>query len=237
MVRRLASNLDRLKAAEHLATVHPAAERLLVEYGPPILPPVPRRNERFRSLVSSIAAQQVSGHAASAIFQRVIDVLDDDFTPQQIIRAGVMPLRSAGMSRSKAESVLDLAAHCIDGRVRLEMMGSMDDDDVIDMLVQVRGIGVWTAQMVLLFDLRRIDVWPTGDLGVRTGFANAFALPELPTPAELRDLGEPFAPYRSVLAWWCWRATGAPDGRRTKRQALTSRRTSDRASEDSEHLT
>jgi 3-methyladenine DNA glycosylase/8-oxoguanine DNA glycosylase len=81
----------------------------------------------------------------------------------------------------------------------------MDDAAVIEHLTVVRGIGPWTAQMFLLFDLRRLDVWPTGDYGVRAGFARAFGLPELPSERKLAALGEPFAPYRSVLAWWCWR--------------------------------
>lgn len=211
---------DRGLAAQELAGRHPVAMQLLQAHGQPVLPPIPRRQDRFRSLVSSITAQQVSGKAAAAIFQRVVDLMGDDFTPHRATELGVQSLRSAGLSQAKATSVLDLASHCLHGSVKLEQMGSMSDQSVIDMLVQVRGIGVWTAQMVLLFDLRRIDIWPTGDLGVRVGFANAFGLEEVPSPTELEVLGNPFAPYRSVLAWWCWRSTGTPADSRTKRQQL-----------------
>lgn len=196
------------------------AAGLLDAHGPPTLPPLPRRADRFRSLASSITAQQVSGRAAAAIFQRVLDTVGDDFTPARVASLGPDALRGAGLSRTKAESMVDLALHCLDGSVRLEEMGAMDDDAVIDMLVQVRGIGVWTAQMVLLFDLRRIDIWPTGDLGVRAGFAQAFDLTTMPTPGELDILGDPFSPFRSVMAWWCWRATGARQDGRAERQAL-----------------
>ncbi len=215
---RQSSTAELSAGAEALAAANSIAAELLSLYGPPTLPRAPMRKDRFRSLVGSIAAQQVSGKAAASIFQRVVDIVGEDFNPQRAIDVGFDGLRSAGLSGSKAASVLDLAEHSLSGSVRLEALGSMDDHDVIDMLIQVRGIGVWTAQMVLIFDLRRIDVWPTGDLGVRVGFANAFGLETPPTPSELATLGEEFAPYRSVMAWWSWRATGTPVGDREKRQ-------------------
>ena len=101
--------------------------------------------------------------------------------------------------------MLDLATRSAEGTVRLERIGRLDDEEVIAHLTVVRGIGRWTAQMFLLFHLRRLDVWPTGDLGVRVGFARAYDLAAPPTPRELDDLGDAAAPYRSVLAWWCWR--------------------------------
>lgn len=207
-------------AAEALAGADEVCRRLLLTHGVPRLPPRPRVAERFRSLASSITAQQVSGSAATAIFQRVVDLVGVEFGPDRILELGVDELRTAGLSRAKAASMVDLAAHCKDGSVDLTALGRMGDDDVVEMLTRVRGIGPWTAQMVLLFDLRRPDVWPTTDLGVRVGYANAFALEDTPTPAELEELGAPFAPYRSVLAWWCWRSTGQDDGRRAKRQSL-----------------
>lgn len=219
-MNRRSSRLDIINAARELASRDPVAARLLADHGPPSLPPAPRRADRFRSLVSSISAQQVSGKAAASIFGRVVDLMGEEFTPRNALELGADQLRSAGLSRSKAESVLNLATHCIDGSVDLGAMGSMDDPDVVAMLTQVRGIGVWTAQMVLLFDLRRIDVWPTGDLGVRVGYANAFDLDAPPTANELLPLGEPFAPYRSIMAWWCWRATENTGDRRGERQAL-----------------
>ena len=112
----------------------------------------------------------------------------------------------AGLSGAKTAALVDLATKCADGTVRLERIGRMADAEVIDHLTVVRGIGPWTAQMFLLFDLRRLDVWPTGDYGVRAGFARAFGLDDDADRARARrSSARPFAPYRSVLAWWCWR--------------------------------
>lgn len=207
-------------AAITLAKSNDTCRILLETHGVPRLPPKPLVAERFRSLASSITAQQVSGSAATAIFQRVVNLVGGDFTPERILEIGSDELRTAGLSRAKALSMVDLATHCMEGSVDLSALGRMTDDEVIDMLTLVRGIGPWTAQMVLLFDLRRPDVWPSTDLGVRVGYANAFDLPETPTAAELEVLGEQFAPYRSVVAWWCWRSAAPDDGRRSRRQSL-----------------
>jgi 3-methyladenine DNA glycosylase/8-oxoguanine DNA glycosylase len=109
------------------------------------------------------------------------------------------------LSGAKARSIRDLAEQVLDGRIELERIGRLSDDQVVEHLVQVRGIGPWTAQMFLLSTLGRLDVWPTGDYGVRAGFARAWELPEIPSPQELNELGEPFHPYRSLVAWYCWR--------------------------------
>lgn len=207
-------------AARTLAEQDETCRILLATHGTPRLPPKPRVDERFRSVASSITAQQVSGLAAAAIFQRVVNVVGNEFTPQRVLEVGTDELRTAGLSRAKATSMVDLATHCLDRSVDLAALGRMTDEAVIEMLTRVRGIGPWTAQMVLLFDLRRLDVWPTTDLGVRVGYANAFDLVETPTAVELMSLGERFSPYRSVVAWWCWRSTGPDDRRRAQRQAL-----------------
>ena len=135
-----------------------------------------------------------SNRAAAGVYE--------DATGPLIVEA----LRGAGLSGAKARSIHDLAAHVADGRVRLERMGRLSDEAVILELTQVWGIGTWTAQMFLMFTLRRLDVWPVGDLGVRAGWARAHGLTEVPGPAELEVLGEVFRPYRSVAAWYCWRA-------------------------------
>jgi DNA-3-methyladenine glycosylase II len=116
-------------------------------------------------------------------------------------------LRAVGLSANKAASMRDLATKVLDGSVVLDPAGlrRQSDDEVIASLSGVRGIGTWTAQMFLMFQLRRLDVWPTGDLGVRKGFGLAWGMPT-PTPKQLDPLGEPYRPYRSVLAWYCWRA-------------------------------
>jgi len=111
-----------------------------------------------------------------------------------------------GLSRSKVAAIRDLAAKIVDGSVRLQRIGRLSDEDIITALSTVRGIGRWTAEMFLIFQLRRLDVWPIGDYGVRKGYALAYGLKTLPTPKELDPLGERFRPYRTVAAWYCWRA-------------------------------
>ena len=109
--------------------------------------------------------------------------------------------------------MLDLARHVADGTLTLDRAGRMGDDEIMSQLVQVRGIGPWTAHMFLLFTLQRLDVWPSGDYGVRTGYGIAYGMAEPPTSKELDELGERFRPYRSVAAWYCWRVLDSPAGR------------------------
>jgi DNA-3-methyladenine glycosylase II len=130
-------------------------------------------------------------------------------------------LRAVGLSANKAASMRDLATKVLDGSVALDPAGlrGQGDDEVVAMLAGVRGIGTWTAQMFLMFQLRRLDVWPTGDLGVRKGFGLAWGMPT-PTPKQLETLGDPYRPYRSVVAWYCWRAAELYGG--AAESALTS---------------
>jgi 3-methyladenine DNA glycosylase/8-oxoguanine DNA glycosylase len=192
-------------AAQDLAARHEVLEQLHRRHGAPRLPRGAAANARFEALASSIAYQQLAGRAAATIWARVRAVVGEPFTPEAVMATPLGSLRAAGLSNAKALSLLDLAAKAADGTVRLDRIGRLEDEAVIEHLTVVRGIGRWTAQMFLLFDLRRLDVWPTGDYGVRAGYARAFELSELPTEREMAALGAPFTPYRSVLAWWCWR--------------------------------
>lgn len=176
-------------------------------HGVPRIGPGARPADRFAVLAESIAYRQLAGRAAATIWGRVTTVVGSPFTPDAVLDTAPEDLRAAGLSGAKTAALVDLATKCADGTVRLDRVGRMEDRAVIDHLTVVRGIGPWTAQMFLLFDLRRLDVWPTGDYGVRAGFARAFEMATMPTERELAALGEPFAPYRSVLAWWCWRET------------------------------
>jgi DNA-3-methyladenine glycosylase II len=192
-------------AARLLAEQHPVLASLVEQVGPPALrAPL---DTPFAALVRSIVYQQLAGSAAAAIHGRLVAALGGEVTPAALLALDPTALRAAGLSANKALSLTDLAEKVRDGAVVLDPAGLAEesDDEVISRLVQVRGIGRWTAEMFLLFQLRRLDVWPTGDLGVRRGYGLAWGVP-MPTPKELARLGEPFRPYRSVAAWYCWRA-------------------------------
>jgi len=193
------------RAAVELAERDPVTARLLQHHGPPRPGPGAAPAARFEALASSIAYQQLAGKAAAAIWARVVAEVGTPFSPGAVLGTGPERLRSCGLSNAKVAALLDLALKSEEGTLRFDRIARMDDEQVIEHLTVVRGIGPWTAQMFLMFDLRRLDVWPVGDYGVRAGFAAAFDLPAMPTERELQALGDPFRPYRSVLAWWCWR--------------------------------
>jgi DNA-3-methyladenine glycosylase II len=179
--------------------------RLVAEAGPLSLP-VPTETH-FGTLVRAITFQQLAGPAARAIHGRLIAALDGDVSPDRLLALPDEALRGAGLSGAKTASLRDLAAKVLDGTVVLESrrLAHLSDDEIVAQLSSVRGIGRWTAEMFLIFQLRRLDVWPTGDLGVRRGYGLAWGVP-MPTPKQLDALGEPYRPYRSVVAWYCWRA-------------------------------
>jgi 3-methyladenine DNA glycosylase/8-oxoguanine DNA glycosylase len=185
----------------------PVFAELVSRHGPCRFGSRPRVDDRFTTLAKSICYQQLAGRAAATIWGRVLTAVGDPFTPERVLATGEDALRAAGLSRAKMLSVLDLAAHVADGRIDLRHLGRLDDEAVISGLVHVRGIGRWTAEMFCMFALHRLDVWPVTDLGVRHGYAVAHGLPELPTPATLVELGDHLRPYRSVAAWYCWRAS------------------------------
>ena len=137
----------------------------------------------------------------------MVAALDDQVTPEWVLATAEPMLRATGLSANKTASVRDLAARVLDGRLSLDphRLSRRSDQDITEDLSAVRGIGTWSAQMFLMHQLRRPDIWPTGDLGVRKGYALAWNI-SVPTPKELDLLGEPFRPYRSVLAWYCWQA-------------------------------
>jgi DNA-3-methyladenine glycosylase II len=164
--------------------------------------PVPRR---FAALATAIVYQQLAGRAAAAIHGRLVAALGGEVTPSRVLAAPPEVLASCGLSGAKAAALRDLAAKVDSGEVALDRIGRLRDDEVVEHLTRVRGIGTWTAEMFLLSTLGRQDVWPVGDFGVRAGYAKAWGLPDVLRPAELDPLGEPFRPYRSVVAWYCWR--------------------------------
>jgi DNA-3-methyladenine glycosylase II len=167
----------------------------------------------FDALAESIAYQQLSGKAAATIFGRVRALFPKRkwLDPDQILATPAETFRAAGLSRAKTAALKDLAAKTIDGTVPVgRALIRMNDDEIIARLTTVRGIGRWTVEMLLLFDLGRPDVWPVDDYGVRKGFAKTFGKRKLPTPKQLMKFGEKWRPYRSVAAWYFWRALDAP---------------------------
>jgi DNA-3-methyladenine glycosylase II len=192
-------------AARILAERDPVIAGLLAQTGPPRLSrPL---ESHLATLVRAIVYQQLAGAAAAAIHGRLIAALGGDVQPEALLALSDETLRTVGLSRAKVASLRDLAAKVLDGTVVLSPRGLAreSDKEIIARLSTVRGIGTWTAEMFLLFQLRRLDVWPVGDLGVRRGYGLAWQVPT-PTPRELEPLGDPYRPYRSVLAWYCWRA-------------------------------
>jgi DNA-3-methyladenine glycosylase II len=163
----------------------------------------------FDALAESIAYQQLSGKAAATIFGRVRALYPKRkwLDPEQLLATSDETLRAAGLSRAKTAALKDLAAKTIDGTVPAgRALIRMSDDEIITRLTAVRGIGRWTVEMLLLFDLGRPDVWPVDDYGVQKGFAKTFGRRKLPTPKQLMKFGEKWRPYRSVAAWYFWRA-------------------------------
>ena len=160
----------------------------------------------FGALVRAIIYQQLAGRAAQAIHGRVRATVGDPLTPETLNAVPDAELRSAGLSGNKLASLRDLSAKVIDGTVVLTETSRRSDDELVARLVTVRGIGRWTAEMYLMFQLRRLDVWPVDDLGVRQGYGLAWKLDPAPTAKELAPLGDRFRPYRSIVARYCWEA-------------------------------
>jgi DNA-3-methyladenine glycosylase II len=181
----------------------------------------PPHGTHFEALVRSVLYQQLAGAAAAAIHGRLVAALGGRVEPETVLALSPETMRAAGLSANKAASIRDLAAKVLDGTVVLDPRGlrTEPDAEVIARLSTVRGIGRWTAEMFLIFQLRRPDVWPTGDLGVRRGYGLAHGIP-MPTPKELEAYGEPYRPYRSVAAWYCWRAAERYAG--AEKSALTT---------------
>jgi DNA-3-methyladenine glycosylase II len=198
-------------AAAWLGERDPVIARLIELTG---LPEIAAPTEApFAALVRAITQQQIATPAARAIHRRLSAALGDDVTPARMLTLQVPELRAVGLSGRKAESLLDLAAKTLDGTVDLDPthLADQGDEEIVGRLSTVRGIGKWSAEMFLMFQLLRLDVWPTGDLAVRKGYALAWNV-EVPTPKQLDVAGDVFRPYRSVAAWYCWAALRSATG-------------------------
>jgi len=171
------------------------------------------REPVFETLVRSIVYQQLNGKAAAVIFGRLLDLLPNaNLTPQAILKLRPQRMRKAGLSKQKTAYIRDLASKTAAGLLSFDFIPSMTDDEVIQALTQIKGVGTWTAHMFLIFALRRPDILPTGDLGIRMAIRKAYELAELPRHEEMQKIAEPWQPYRSVATWYLWRSLdGGPE--------------------------
>lgn len=198
------------EAVTHLRAADPVMRGLIDTIGPE---PLQRRraeqpSEHYGALVRSIVGQQLSTKAARAIFTRLTDRFGGRTpTPAEVLADDPDELRAAaGLSRSKVTFLRSLAEHVLDGSLELEQLDDLPEEQVIEELTAVKGLGVWTAHMFLMFHLERPDVLPVGDLGIRRAFMNHYGFDELPSPAEMEPVAEPWRPYRTVACLYLWRS-------------------------------
>jgi DNA-3-methyladenine glycosylase II len=196
------------KAVHHLRTACPVMAGIIGKVGPCKLS---YRQADFHSLARSIVFQQLNGKAAGTIFDRLTAVAKSDpLTPAALLKLSPEKLRAAGLSAQKASYIRDLAERTKAGSVNFATLPDLDDSSVIEHLTQVKGVGVWTAQMTLIFALKRHDVLPTADYGIRAAMKKAYDLPELPKPAQMEEIAERWRPYRSIACWYLWRYLDGP---------------------------
>jgi len=191
------------KAIEHLKKADPVLADIIERLGPygiKFLEP------DFETLVKSIVSQQLSGKVAKTIYGRLIDAAGGRLTPESLLKLRPARMRALGLSRQKIEYIRDLARHSRLGSVDFARLPDCSDDEVIEHLTAVKGIGVWTAHMFLIFALRRTNVLPTGDLGIRAAIRKAYGLEELPKPSKIEEMARGWHPYCSVASWYLWRS-------------------------------
>ncbi|HEY7424059.1 MAG TPA: DNA-3-methyladenine glycosylase [Gemmataceae bacterium] len=193
------------KAQRHLSRCDPLLAQLIKRVGPCTLQP---GADAFPALVRAIIAQMISTKAARAITSRVEALAPHGLTAAAVASVSEDALRGAGLSRAKALALKDLASRAESGELPLDHLTEMTDEEVIDCLVAVRGIGRWTAEMFLIFSLGRLDVLPVDDFGLRAGVRELYELADLPGRAALRERGEVWRPYRSIATWYFWRGRG-----------------------------
>jgi DNA-3-methyladenine glycosylase II len=199
-----------VKAHEELAASDPVMAVLIDRFGE--LTIESRRARRppmdaYGTLLRSVVGQQLSAKAAYTIYGRVLDLFGGSTpTPQELLDIDPRLLREAGLSGRKVEYVRDLAAHVISGELELDRLSQLSDDEVTAEITAIRGFGDWSAQMFLIFFLERPDVLPTGDLGIRNAVRAAYDLDEVPTPAEVERIGEPWRPHRSLACIYLWKS-------------------------------
>lgn len=192
------------EAVSHLKKACPVMAGIIERIGPPKMDYL---EPDFKTLTRCIVGQQLSGKAARTIFSRFENACGRaGVTPRSILALGEEKLRPLGLSGQKTAYLLDLAEKTRTRQLRFDRLERMDDGQVIDHLTQVKGVGVWTAQMLLMFALRRQDVFPAGDLGIRNAIQRAWKMEEPPKPAAMEEIAEPWRPYRTLACWYLWRS-------------------------------
>ncbi|MBI5083530.1 MAG: DNA-3-methyladenine glycosylase 2 family protein [Acidobacteria bacterium] len=192
------------KAMEHLKGADPKLAVVIERVGPPRIDYFP---PDFLSLVRCIVYQQLSGKAAATIFARLKQAVEPEgMTPHSLARLSHDQLRGLGVSNQKAKFLHDLSARTLDGTVGFEKLPQLPDDEVIAHLTAVKGVGVWTAQMFLMFGLRRPDILPTGDLGIRNAMKRLYRIRGAVTADRMNRIGRPWRPYATYACWYLWRS-------------------------------
>jgi DNA-3-methyladenine glycosylase II len=194
----------------HLSSGDPVLARLIDRIGPYAMEYL---EPDFETLVRSIAFQQLSGKVARVIFHRLLAAAGNGrLTPASVLQLRPRKMRAVGLSQQKVAYIRDLARRARSGELDFEALPALADEAVCQALTSVKGIGVWTAQMFLIFALRRPDVLPTADLGIRSAIRNLYGLAELPTPSQVEELARPWRPYATVASWYLWRSLEGPAG-------------------------
>lgn len=188
-------------AADALAEKAPVFAPLVDRFGPAR---VSLGGDPFAALVHAIANQQLSIQAGATVYGRLVDKLGGEVAPAALAELDAEEIRACGFSRPKVTYLQDLARRTLEGTLRLDQLEDLQDDDVVHLLTEVKGIGEWTAHMVLIFDLHRPDVLAKGDLGVQDGARLLLELDERPAPGKLMELADPWRPYRSLACWYLW---------------------------------
>jgi DNA-3-methyladenine glycosylase II len=192
------------KALLHLKNADPVLGAIIERVG---AYKIQYREPSFQTLVRSIVYQQLSGKAALTIFNRLLDAAKTDpITPEAILRLRPTRMRALGLSKQKLTYIRELARMTRDGIIDFGQYPALDDAAIVESLTTVKGVGVWTVHMFLIFALRRVDVLPTGDLGVRMAMKKAYGLADLPKPAEMEKIATAWRPYCSVATWYLWRS-------------------------------
>ncbi|MGZ4866991.1 MAG: DNA-3-methyladenine glycosylase family protein [Candidatus Angelobacter sp.] len=206
------------KALDHLKKSDAILASIIARVGPCKMA---YRDPTFEMLARAIVFQQLSTKAATTIYRRLEEAAGGALTPESIQNLSVGEMRRAGLSRQKLGYIRDLAEHALSGKVDFARLPAMRDEEVIESLTDIKGVGVWTAHMFLLFSLRRPNVLPVGDLGVRVAIQKAYRKRKMPTPKQVEKIAKGWHPYCSYAAWYLWRSLELPaasPARKTKRR-------------------